>query len=165
MSDSKLEVYLHFVWATKYREPLLDEAVEVEAHKVIYNEVKRLRCEVLAIGGMPDHVHVLLRFGRRVEIGKLVNQMKGVSSAFLNDRLFPNRERYFRWQPGYGAFSVSNSHLDAVTSYIHNQKARHTTGKLWTSLEQITDDTDGDTSQGIAEEFAYYTTITEPTIE
>lgn len=94
---------------------------------------------------MPDHVHLLVRFGRQVTLGKFMNQVKGVSSAFLNDKLYPGEPQgLFRWQPGYGVFSVTPSHLERVIAYVQNQKAHHTSGDLHERWENTpdTDDTD-----------------------
>jgi putative transposase len=148
LSDSKPEVYLHFVWATKLRQPSIPPRLERALYRVIRSEVKRQRCEMKAVGGMPDHVHLLVRFGRTVTLGRFMNQIKGVSSAFLNDKLHPGIvPGLFRWQPGYGVFSVSQNHVERVIAYINNQKQHHASGKVWEPWEQTTDEDDvGDIS-------------------
>lgn len=141
MGDSKPEVYLHFVWATKGRQPFLTDDIEQEAYRVMQAEVRRCGCQTVAIGGMPDHVHLLVRYGRKIALGRLMNQVKGVSSNFLNARLFPDaaphEEQRFQWQPGYGVFSVGKNQVDAVTDYIENQKRRHGRNSVWADWEDV----------------------------
>lgn len=95
-------------------------------------EAQLLKAEVLAIDGMPDHVHVLLLFPTTVSIASLVKQMKGAFSSLARN-LWP--ESFFQWSEGYGVFSVSRAHLDRVATYIRNQKSHHASGKLWMILE------------------------------
>jgi REP element-mobilizing transposase RayT len=149
MPDTHLDVYLHFVWATKNRELNIPVSLEIDLFNIIQTEVRRLRCECLATNGMADPIHLLVRYGRSVSLGRLMNQVKGVSSAFLNERMFPNREGYFRWQSGYAVFSVSQNHVARVTEYIRNQKHHHATGKTWKRWEE-TPDEDGDSQNAVA---------------
>ena len=73
-------------------------------------------------GGVADHVHLLVRLGKSVDVSKLVREIKRESSKWVKTGLnIPD----FRWQNGYGAFSVSSSHLDAVIKYIRNQEEHH----------------------------------------
>ena len=138
MSQSKLDVYLHFVWATKYREPMIGEAETHDLYGVIGGEVRRMRGEVLAIGGMPDHVHLFVRFGRSVSFGQFMNQVKGVSSAFINERrraLSGENAGLFRWQSGYGVFSVGHNQVRVAAAYVKNQPRHHAAGEVWKQWE------------------------------
>ena len=98
MRRSKIEIYLHIVWATYRRGHLLTPVIELQVHKVIWSEAEKLGCHVLALNGMEDHVHVVLRNASRCSLADLVKQMKGVSSNFVNDQF--SGEGAFRWQEG-----------------------------------------------------------------
>jgi putative transposase len=135
---NKAEIYLHFVWATRLREPWITPEIERAVHRCIDGEAQRLGCSVLALNGMPDHVHLLVMVATRLSAAELMKQVKGVSSRFVNDAL-PGQEG-FRWQEGYGVFSVSRSHVQRVVGYIQNQKQHHESGTLWPEWEQ-TDET------------------------
>lgn len=128
------QVYLHFVWATKNREALIPPELERSVYRVIEADAQKSGCQVMAINGMADHIHLLVRFGRTTTMGTLMNQVKGVSSSFLNARLYPGEELRFRWQPNYGVYSVSPNHVSAVLAYVLNQKQHHaeqTTYAAW----------------------------------
>jgi REP element-mobilizing transposase RayT len=79
---SYIEVYLHLVWATKRRLPLIAPEIERRLHGCISAEARRLRCEVLAVGGMPDHVHLAVSMPTVLSPAKLMQQVKGVALAF-----------------------------------------------------------------------------------
>ena len=134
MRRSKAEIYLHLVWATHKRKALLTEDIERAVYRCIESEAHRSGCVVLAIGGMPDHVHLLVQVPSTVSAAALAKQVKGVSSTMVRDRM--ELEEPFRWQENYAAFSVSRSHLTRVMDYVKNQKARHATGKLWDGWEE-----------------------------
>ena len=72
---------------------------------------------------MPDHVHILARFKSDVSVAEMLKLIKGNSSKWLNEQ--PGRSERFRWQPGYGAFSVSESRAPAVRTYIQRQPEHH----------------------------------------
>jgi REP element-mobilizing transposase RayT len=133
--QSKTRVYLHLVWATYERLPLLTPDIEREVYRCIESEATRLRCKVLAIGGMSDHVHLAVKLPSTVEYSRLMNQIKGVSSHFVHDQ-FAGHEG-FKWQAGYGAYSIDPDHLDVVISYINNQKVHHTNNTLRSKWEEV----------------------------
>ena len=138
MPDSTAEVYLHFVWATKWREDSIPGDLERDVHRVISVEVRRLGCDVVAIGGMLDHIHLLVKFGRTVTFARFMEQIKGVASAFINDRspaILGDAEKMFRWQPGYGVFSVGPNQVERVIAYIRDQKQHHTEGRIHVAWE------------------------------
>lgn len=131
MGHSRAEVYLHFVWATQGRNPLIAGPLEDALHRVMAAEAQRLGCRVLATGGMPDHVHLLVSLPTNVSIARLVQQVKGVSSHMARDRVDG-----FYWQEGYSVFSVTRSHCVRVKRYVLNQKQHHTDGNLWADWEE-----------------------------
>ncbi len=132
---SYVQMFAHIVWTTKLREPLIGPEVEQAIYRCIGNEVTKLDCKIIAIGGVADHVHLLVKVASTVSLDKLMNQVKGVSSHFANDNLFIHRN--FSWQVGYGGFSISKNHVSKVADYVNNQKSRHASGLLWQALESI----------------------------
>jgi len=135
MTDSYLRLYVHFVWGTWQREPFLLPTWEERVYHCFIFECEKLKCRALAVGGVEDHVHVLVSLHGAVAPATLVKQMKGVSSHLVNHEI--QRDLSFRWQSGYGAISVAPSGIDAVRDYIGHQKQRHARGKLWPMLERI----------------------------
>jgi REP element-mobilizing transposase RayT len=141
MRHSKIELYVHLVWTTKGRESLLRDAIERAAHRSIEQQALAMGCRALAVGGMPDHVHLLLAIPSTKSVSQVVNRIKGVSSRLLNDQ--PGCSGAFRWQEGYGALSVSRSHVSRVISYIKGQREHHASGRLWPECEGTFVDGDG----------------------
>jgi REP element-mobilizing transposase RayT len=89
---------------------------------------------VIAIGGIEDHVHVLLRFPTTVSIALLVQRLKGASSHFVTHvAKAPNA---FKWQGGYGAFTLTKRAVPLVRSYVLNQAEHHRQGTLYRELER-----------------------------
>jgi REP element-mobilizing transposase RayT len=109
------------------------------ARRVVAKEARALGCEVLALDGVADHLHLLVRVPGRLAAAELAKQVKGHSSRVINDEL-PDGEG-FRWQEGYGAFSISRSHLRRVTAYVQQQPERHRSGDLWPEWEQTDEET------------------------
>jgi putative transposase len=137
---SKSEIYLHLVWSTWRRQPFVTAEIERDVYRCIENEVKRLRCDTLAIGGMPDHVHLVVKTPTNVHSAKIAKQVKGVSSTFARDQLLQGG--LFRWQEGFAVFSICSPHVKKVRAYVENQKSRHASGKLWSSLETLADESE-----------------------
>ncbi len=115
------QLYLHLVWSTKFREPLLTPAVREVAYRTFRAECRALNVVLIAVGGVEDHVHLLVRIPTTVSVAKLVNQLKGVSSRMITLRT----DAPFRWQGGYGVFSVRKSGVDQVVRYILDQERHH----------------------------------------
>jgi REP element-mobilizing transposase RayT len=82
-----------------------------------------LDCNPIAIGGVEDHVHLLVELSTGVEVRKLMKEVKGATSFLVSHELTP--EVFFRWQTGYGAFTVSHKDVPAIKAYINNQKVHH----------------------------------------
>lgn len=124
MPQSLAQIYLHIVFSTKDRRPLLDDpTVREEMHKILGAECNKLDCPVLCVGGVEDHVHILCRLGRTISIADLVKETKRESTHWVKQKW--SRPGEFHWQAGYGAFSISPTHVDAVRAYIANQKEHH----------------------------------------
>jgi REP element-mobilizing transposase RayT len=113
----------HIVWSTKDRKPLLDPADFDRLWAYSGGIIRSLRCELLAAGGMPDHVHMLVRKHPSVSTADLLRIVKSKTSAWAKDEL--SVSRHFAWQRGYGAFSISEDRVRGVRSYINNQAKHH----------------------------------------
>lgn len=133
MKASRTELYVHMVWATYRRMPLVVGDVEQAVYASIKREAQDMGCEILAIGGMPDHVHVALRMATTVAPAQLAKKVKGVSSTLVRREILPGET--FGWQDGYGAFSFSRSHCEKVIAYVRNQKRHHESSTTWNAWE------------------------------
>ncbi|MBI3948081.1 MAG: IS200/IS605 family transposase [Armatimonadetes bacterium] len=144
MRRSKVDVYLHLVWGTFDRLPLVQPEIERRLYRNLVAEARSCRCKVLAIGGTADHVHMVIKLAATVAVAVLLKQMKGVSSDFAREQLL--HQDYFKWHGGYSAFSVTRTHLSRVIEYVKNQKQHHADGTIhqaWEEIdEEVTDDTD-----------------------
>lgn len=92
-----------------------------------------LGCALLAIGGMSDHIHVLLQFSPAVSLAQLIGEMKGASSHLMTHEICPGA--FFKWQGGYGAFTLCKPEVPQVTRYIEQQRIHHANGSIITGLE------------------------------
>jgi REP element-mobilizing transposase RayT len=105
MRRNKLALFLHLVWATWDRLPLITPDIERRLYRNIESEARKQGCIVLALNGTEDHVHLLVIFPTTITIADLLKHVKGVSSRFVNETLRPSAQ--FKWQGSYGAFTVS----------------------------------------------------------
>ncbi len=136
MPQSLAQIYLHVVFSTKGRRPFLqDQNILDETHKYLGGTCNNLDCPVLRVGGVADHVHILCRLGRTITVADLVKELKRDSSQWLKTKSPALAEFY--WQNGYGAFSVSPSHVELVREYIANQEAHHRTVTFQDEFRQL----------------------------
>ena len=96
MLRSKAEVYLHMVWSTWRREPLITAEMEQRLYTCICRQAESLGCTVLAVNGVADHVHLVVKFPTTLNIAKLAKHVKGVSSTLARNELSPSG--FFGWQ-------------------------------------------------------------------
>jgi REP element-mobilizing transposase RayT len=129
------QLYLHLIWATWDRLPLLTPDIESQVYACIAKKCHDLKCRPLAIGGIEDHLHVLTRFHTTVSVAHLVKEVKGSSSHFVTHVLKP--DDFFKWQGAYGAFTLRKSDMEPVKAYIENQKEHHRAGRLVEEWEQV----------------------------
>lgn len=123
MSNTYTQLIIQLVFAVKGRKSFISETWEEELYKYITAVVQNDRHKMLAINGMPDHIHILIGLNPAISISDLVKDIKRSSNNWINEkRLIKNK---FEWQSGFGAFSYSRSHLDKVYKYIQNQKIHH----------------------------------------
>jgi putative transposase len=124
MPQSLSAVYIHLVFSTKGRLPLLRDKTSRDAlHAHMGGISKRLECPPLLVGGTADHVHLLARFGRAITQAEWVKELKRVSNIWLKRR--GRNYADFEWQAGYATFSVSQSNLEQVKRYIATQEQHH----------------------------------------
>ncbi len=117
------QIYIQVVFAVKGRESMIQSAWEKELYKYITGIVKNKEQKMLAINGMPDHIHFFIGMKPSCCLSDLVREVKKSSNDFIKEKKFTKFK--FQWQEGYGAFSYSHSNLDNVIKYIMNQKEHH----------------------------------------
>jgi putative transposase len=123
MAQSLAKVYLHLIFSTKSREPIIADEWRDELFRVLGGETNNIGCQSLVVGGVADHVHVLFQLSRTITIASAVKTIKASSSAWVNQtRGLPIE---FHWQAGYAVFSVSQSQVETVREYILRQREHH----------------------------------------
>ena len=135
MHRDTLSVYIHLVWATWDRLPLITSEIEQPLHRVIASEAQKMGCSPLALNSVPDHLHILVRMPSTLALAELVKHLKGVSSHFVNHTLKPGRP--FKWQGFYGAFSVSRWDVERIVAYIQRQKEHPQVSTLISKLGSV----------------------------
>ena len=128
-------LYYHLVWATKERQPLIVPDKEVKLYNYIIGKADHLSCIVHAVGGIEDHIHLLVSIPPTLSIANFVKNIKGSSSHYLNHYSSANINK-FAWQNGYGVFSLGSKQLDKAIAYVNNQKQHHSQSTVISSLEQ-----------------------------
>ncbi len=123
MPQSLASVYLHIVFSTKNRTPFITPTLAERLYPYLAATALGNGTKVLDIGGMPDHVHLLLSFGRDVKISDTVKALKGASSRWVHETF--GEQQPFAWQNGYGVFSVGYPELGTVKAYLAGQAERH----------------------------------------
>lgn len=127
MPQSLSNVLVHAIWSTKDRHPFLVlRPLRDELHRYLGGISTRLDCPTLIVGGVADHVHVLMRLARTITMADWVKEMKRASTVWLIDQTHrdPMLSK-FHWQSGYGAFSVSESRVGDLCTYIATQEKHH----------------------------------------
>ena len=123
MANTYTQLYIQFVFAVQNRVSLIQTAWKDELYKYICGIVQNNKHKLIAINGMPNHVHVFIGYKPHQLIPDLLQDIKGSSSGWINQKGFIKGK--FRWQESYGAFSYSHSHIDKVVKYILNQEQHH----------------------------------------
>jgi putative transposase len=123
MANTYTQLYIHFVFAVKYRASLLSSAWDERLRLYIIAIVQNHGHKILAINNVPDHLHMFVGLNLSQSISDLMRVAKGESSEWLNKEKLTTGK--FQWQDGYGAFSHSKSQIDQVVKYINNQQEHH----------------------------------------
>lgn len=117
------QIYIHVVMVVKYRQPMIYADWEHTLYKYISGIVREKGQKLIAVNGMPDHVHLLLGIRPSCCLSDLVREIKKSTNKFINEHQLTDRK--FEWQVGFGAFSNGHNSLGHVVRYIDNQKAHH----------------------------------------
>ena len=135
MAHSLNKIYVHTVFRTKYKEPLITEEIEKNLYPFFKNQLVELGCYSIAINGIPDHVHLLFLLSPKKSISDVAKQLKGSSSHWINELKLTKQK--FQWQTGYGCFSVSEFHVETISNYIQMQKEHHKIKKYENDGEEL----------------------------
>jgi putative transposase len=128
------QLYYHFVWGTAGRSPLITPSREAALYPYIRGKADYLSCQLHAIGGIENHIHLILSIPPKHSISTVVKQLKGSSAHHLNHGETDDCGQ-FRWQQDYAVFSLGPRRLDWAIAYVNNQKHHHATGQTVSSLE------------------------------
>jgi REP element-mobilizing transposase RayT len=123
MANTFTQIYLHIVFAVKGRQNLIHDHYKDELYKYICGITNEKKQKIYAIGGVGDHIHILLSIKPNISVSDLVRDIKSCSSKWINDRKYVLGK--FQWQEGFGAFSCAQSQLNNVIGYINNQEEHH----------------------------------------
>jgi putative transposase len=133
MPQSYSSLWVHLIWSTKNREPILTRLLKQEVYKVVNEVASDHEIYLDCINGVEDHVHLLIRLRTDQSIADIVKTIKGKSWEHFKD--IP--EQYIHWQDGYAAFTVSPDQVTKVRNYIYNQEEHHRDRSLNDELNEI----------------------------
>ena len=137
MPNTYTQIYLHIVFAVKYRAGCIPADHADRLYRYITGIVTERGQKLLAINGMPNHVHLLIGLRPNKALSDLVRDAKASSAKFINEQKWlPGK---FAWQEGFGAFSYSTSQLSDVIGYIERQAAHHATRSFFGRTPLVTE--------------------------
>ncbi|MBO2526040.1 MAG: transposase [Bacteroidetes bacterium] len=129
-------IYIHTVFSVKNRESLISNLWKNNLYAYITSIITNNGDNVIAIGGMPDHVHIFMSIHNTTKpLSDLMRAVKGDSSRWINENKISVRR--FGWQSGYGAFSCGPKDIDAIANYIRNQEEHHSNKKFIDEYKQL----------------------------
>jgi REP element-mobilizing transposase RayT len=123
MANTYTQIHIHFVFAVKFRQRIIQSKWKEDLYKYMTGIIQNDNHKLLAINGMPDHIHILIGLRPAQSISDLMKNIKQSSSKWINENKLTNG--HFEWQEGYGAFSYSKSQIGQVVNYIQNQELHH----------------------------------------
>ncbi len=123
MANTYSQIYIQVVFAVKNRNALIHHSWDEKLFQYITGIIKNKGQKVIVINGVADHIHIFIGLKPNCNLSDLVREVKKASNMFINDNKLSKYK--FSWQTGFGAFSYSKSHIDAVYKYIINQKNHH----------------------------------------
>lgn len=123
MANTFTQIYIHFVFAVQNRLSLIQPEWKDKLYKYITGIIQNNGHKMIEINGVPNHLHILIGYKPHQLIPDLMQDVKGSSSKWINEKRFVKGK--FSWQEGYGAFSYSHSQIDSVVKYINNQEGHH----------------------------------------
>mgnify|MGYP006294447679 CR=1 FL=1 len=123
MPNTYTQIYIHGVFAVRFRQGLIPRSRAEEIRKYMTGTVTNLGSKLIVVNTVPDHCHILVGLQPTSSVSDVLGKVKSASSAFINkNRMVMGR---FEWQDGFGAFSYSRSQLGKVVAYIENQEEHH----------------------------------------
>lgn len=123
MANTYVKIQIQIVFGVKYRQGLILSAWENELYKYITGIIEKRGHKLLAINGMPDHIHIFIGYRPTEGLSDLVREVKKSSTEFIKEKKFvPGK---FQWQEGYGAFSYHEDQVKMIANYVMNQKEHH----------------------------------------
>ena len=135
MPNTYTQIYIHYVFATKNRMRFLTPDIQQELYAYTAGITRELNCFMQCIGGMDDHIHLLVGLYPTLSVSEFAQKLKANTSRFINDKGWANG--LFAWQEGFGAFSVSQSGLQNTREYILNQPTHHQTRSFLREYEDL----------------------------
>ena len=123
MANTYTQLFVHLVFAVQNRQALISETWKDELYKYITGIISNKGHKILSIGGVSDHIHILIGVIPDQSISSLVADIKRSSSLWINEKRLTTGK--FAWQEGFGAFSYGKSQVHAVCEYIENQEEHH----------------------------------------
>ncbi len=125
MANTYTQIHIQLVFAVQNRQSLISKDWQDELYRYITGIVHNRQHKILAINGMPDHLHLLIGLRPTQSLSELVQEIKGWSSRWVNEKKLVKGK--FEWQEGYGTFSYGKSQVDTVVRYIQQQEEHHRT--------------------------------------
>jgi putative transposase len=125
MPQSLSQLYVHLIFSTKHREPLLLSPVRERMHAYLATVLKNQGSPALKVAGTSDHVHALFRLSKNISLAQTVEEIKTSSSKWVKTQGTALAD--FHWQSGYGGFSVGPAEVEQVMEYVAQQEAHHRT--------------------------------------
>ena len=123
MANTFTQIYIHTVFAVENRICLIKDTWREELHKYITGITINKKHKLISINSVADHIHIFIGMKPAQSVSSLLQDIKDNSSRWINQKKFVLGK--FNWQPGFGAFSYSHSHIKAVALYIENQEEHH----------------------------------------
>lgn len=114
----------HIVFSTKYRRPTINDDVQERLYEYMGGILRANKGHMIEIGGVADHVHILAGLSPSLAVSAVIRDVKASSSKWLTEEM---NVIQFKWQKGFGAFTVSHDRIDAARNYIRNQQEHHRT--------------------------------------
>ena len=125
MAQSLSQILLHCVFSTKNRERNLTDDLRQPLHDYVGGILRNHKGFLLSAGSVEDHIHLFIAQPRTISVSDLVKEIKVSTSIWIKNQ--SPHTKNFQWQSGYGVFSISPSHENALRQYIQNQKEHHQT--------------------------------------
>ena len=121
MAQTLTRLLIHGVFSTKHREPRIEDRWRPDLQAIMGGILRNRRCDLIAAGGIEDHMHLLIRIPATLAVADMMRDVKAHSSAWRHEI----GDSKFAWQSGYGAFSVGPAMADTVAAYIADQREHH----------------------------------------